>query len=297
MSAPVEVLSINNRDDEIHSHFGINVEGQSIAYCYIRKNACSAFKRLFIEESPFPYDPSVWPREIEFMAQNHGLRTIAEIERHDRRVLVLRDPVERYVSAFVSLLVARTPTPTRHLHKLCQKLMERPVEDVSFDMMLEHHLPGRRPRPRRLERHFWPQVWHPAPVTYTDVIDIARLAPAMKAMIGETLGARYFDRPVNATATVPAYDDPEVSGLPACVLMERFAETGALPSKASFLGGGREAAIRAAYAEDVALYEACRLHDREAPGTNMRLQVKPALKAPRTKGALARERGNGDATD
>ncbi len=281
MSAPLQALAINSSDGEIHSHFGITVAGQSIAYCYIRKNACSAWKRLFFEESPSPYRPSDWSHEIEFLAQNHNLRSIAEIERHDRRVVVLRDPVERYVSAFISLFIVTPPQPILQLRRLSLRLMGRDIEDVSFDMLLDNHLPGRHPRPRRLERHFWPQVWHFAPVTYTDVIDIDRLAPAMKAMFGDAMGARYFDRPVNATATVPAYDDPDVTSLPARVLRERFAATGALPAKSSFLGGGRNDMIRSAYASDDALYAACRAKDQAVPGAGLTLEVTPAPKRPK----------------
>ncbi len=261
---------------EIRSHFGITVGGVPIAYCYIRKNACSAWKRLFVEESALAAERARYGRAIAFMAAHHGLRSIAEIERCDRRIVVVRDPVERYVSAFVSLLVAGTPPPTRKLRNLGRRLIGREVEDISFDMMLEHLLPnGSHRRRRRVEKHFWPQVWHLAPLRYTDVIDIDRLAATMKTMIGETLGARYFDKPVNATAAMPAYEDPAASGMPASELAARYRETGALPAKASFLRDGRADVIRAAYAEDAALYDACRAHDRSGAGQSMELRVEP----------------------
>jgi hypothetical protein len=267
---------MSGRSREIRSHFGITVGGVPIAYCYIRKNACSAWKRLFVEESPFAAERARYRREIAFMAARHGLRSIADIERYDRRVAVVRDPVERYVSAFVSLLVAGTPPPTRQLRNLGRRLIGREVEDVSFDMMLEHLLPnGGDRRRRRIEKHFWPQVWHLAPLRYTDVIDIDRLAATMKAMIGDTLGARYFDRPVNATAVMPAYEDPDAGGMPASELAARYRNTGALPAKASFLRDGRADVIRAAYAEDAALYDACRAHDRSVTGQSMDFRVEP----------------------
>ncbi len=253
------------RGKVVRSHFGITVGGVSLAYCYIRKNACSAWKRLFMEESGAAYDRSEWRREIEFMAAHHGLRSVADLERHDHRVVVLRDPVERYVSAFVSLMIAHTPPPTRHLRSRGSKLLGMPVEEASFDMFLEHQVPTPGGRRKRLDKHLWPQVWHLAPTTYTDVIPIERLAPAMKALLGESLGARYFDRPVNATAIAPTYDEADVASLPARVLRERFKETGRLPDKASFLSGGRAERIRAAYAEDAALHEACRDHDPTRP--------------------------------
>lgn len=262
----------HGRDKPIRSHFGITVGGVSIAYCYIRKNACSAWKRLFIEEATEPFDRSEG-REIEFMAARNGLRTIAAIERHHHRVVVIRDPVERYVSAFVSLMIAHTPPPTRHLRKRGSKAFGMPVEEASFDLFLAHQMPTIGGRRGRIDKHFWPQAWHLAPTTYTDVIDIERLAPAMKAMLGDTLGARYFDRPVNATAIAPTYDDPEAAILQARVLRERYRETGRLPGKASFLGGGRDAIIRAAYAEDDALYRACRAHDAANPAVPMTLRV------------------------
>jgi hypothetical protein len=272
----------NSRSREAHvrSHFGISVGGISIAYCYIRKNACSAWKRLFIEESGAPFDKSAWRREIAFMAAQHGLRTISELERHDHRVVVLRDPVERYVSAFVSLMVAHTPPPTRHLRKRGSKAMGVPVDEASFDLFLEHQMPG--PGRRRLDKHFQPQAAHLAPVAYTDVIPIERLAPAMKALLGDELGGRYFDRPVNATAIAPTYHDPEAARVPARVLRERYRETGTLPDKASFLGGGRDGVIRTAYAEDEALHAAALAQD---PARPMALRIDPV------KGSAGRKRG------
>jgi len=259
----------------VHSHFGITVGGTSIAYCYIRKNACSAWKRLFMEESPVPFERSVWRREIEFMAAHHGLRSVAEIERHDRRVVVLRDPVERYVSAFVSLMIAHTPPPTRHLRNRVGRMLGMPVEEASFDLFLAHQMPTAEGRRGRIDKHFWPQAWHLAPTSYTDVIDIDRLAPAMRALLGDEIGGRYFDRPVNATAITPTYDDPEAASLPARLLRERYRETGRLPGKASFLGAGRAEAIRAAYAEDDSLYAACREQDADRPMT-LRIEAAPA---------------------
>lgn len=286
-SKPGGRATLRRRGGAVHSHFGITVGGASIAYCYIRKNACSAWKRLFMEETDAPYERSEWGREIEFMATHHGLRSVAEVERHDHRLVVLRDPVERYVSAFVSLMIAHTPPPTRHLRNRGSKLLGMPVEEASFDMFLEHQIPASSGRRGRLDKHLWPQVWHLAPVTYTDVIPIERLAPAMKALLGEALGARYFDRPVNATAIAPTYGDPEVAELPARVLRERYTETGRLPDKASFLVGGRAEAIRAAYADDAALYETCRSHD---PARPMTLSVAPA-RAPGS-GRKAKDRKN-----
>ncbi len=269
--------------DRVRSHFGIDVGGVSIAYCYIRKNACSAWKRLFIEESGVPFEPNTWRREIAFMAARHGLRSIAELERHDHRVVVLRDPVERYVSAFVSLMVAHTPPPTRHLRERGSRAMGLPIAEASFETFLEHQLPGADRRRTRLDKHFWPQAWHLAPTTYTDVIDLHRLAPAMKALLGETLGSRYFDRPVNATAIAPTYDDPEAATLPARILRERYLETGRLPGKASFLGGGRDATIRDAYAEDDALYRQCRAHGTTGPAGPMTLRADGHAAARRTR--------------
>lgn len=270
---PKQGAASRGQGKPIRSHFGITVGGVSIAYCYIRKNACSAWKRLFMEETTVPFERSEGQREIEFMAAHHGLRTIAEIERHDRRVVVVRDPVERYVSGFVSLMIAHTPPPTRSLRKRGSKAFGMPVEEASFDLFLEHQLPTAGGRRGRLDKHFWPQAWHLAPTTYTDVIHIERLAPAMKAMLGDALGARYFDRPVNATAITPADHDPEAPTLPAHVLRARYLETGRLPDKVSFLGGGRDAIIRAAYAEDDALYRACMAHDAADLGVAMTLKV------------------------
>jgi hypothetical protein len=257
----------------LRPHFGITVGGVSIAYCYIRKNACSAWKRLLVGESPAPFRTGEWKNEFAFMAAHHGLRTTAEIDRCDRRIVVVRDPVDRFVSGFISLFVTRTPPPTRRLRALSGELFGRDIFDVSFDMLLERQLPGPDTARRRLDKHFWPQVWHLAPTAYTDVIDIGCLGAEMNRLIGEKLGTQYFDKAVNATSAVRSYDDSEASSTPARALIDRFQSTGLLPSKASFTHGGRADRIRDAYEEDASLFEACRAHHESHPGTSMELRV------------------------
>jgi len=258
---------------EVPPHFVLTLGGVSFAYCYIRKNACSAWKRLLIHESPVPFQRSEWKSEIEFMAAHQGVRTIEEIDRCDHRVVVLRDPVDRFVSGFVSLLVTRTPPATRRLKRLSEKAFGRDVFDLSFDQLLESQLPRRASRRGGLDKHFWPQVWHLAPTRYTDVLAIDRLAVDMRRLIGEELGARYFDKAVNPTSTAWTFDDPEAPSLPAKDLVERFRVTGRLPSKASFIGDGRGDEIRTAYDEDSSLFEACRAHYRAHPDISMEFRV------------------------
>jgi hypothetical protein len=254
-------------------HFVITLGGASFAYCYIRKNACSAFKRMLIGESPVPFQRSDWKSEIAFMLAHMGLRTNEEIDRCDHRVVVVRDPVDRFVSAFVSLLVTRTPPPTRRMKRVSEKAFGRNVFDLSFDQLLESQLPRRASRRGGLDKHFWPQVWHLAPTRYTDVLDIDRLAVDMRRLIGDDLGVRYFDKAVNTTSTAKTFDDPEAPSLPARDLIERFRMTGRLPSKASFVVGGRGEEIRTAYDEDSALFQACRAHYMAHPGISMALEV------------------------
>jgi hypothetical protein len=258
---------------DVPLHFVIRLGGVSFAYCYIRKNACSAWRRLVIHESPVPYRSSEWKSEMAFMLAHQRLRTIEEIDRCDHRVVVVRDPVDRFVSGFVSLLVTRTPPATRRLRRLSEKAFGRDVFDLSFDQLLESQLPHRTSRRDGLDRHFWPQVWHLAQTRYTDVLDIDRLGVDMRRLIGEELGARYFDKAVNSTSTATTFDDPEAPSLSARSLVERFRATGCLPSKASFIAGGRGDEIRAAYDEDSSLFEACRAHYRAEPGISMEFEV------------------------
>lgn len=258
---------------DVPPHFVITLRGVSFAYCYIRKNACSAWKRLLIHESPVPFQRSDWKSEMEFMLAHQGLRTIEEIDRCDHRVVVLRDPVDRFVSAFISLLVTRTPPPTRRLKSASAKTFGQDVFDLSFDQLLESQLPRRRTHRRGLDRHFWPQVWHLAPTRYTDVLAIDRLAIDMKRLIGEEVGARYFDKAVNTTSAARTFEDAEAPTLPARDLVKRYRETGRLPSKASFVVAGRGEEIRIAYDEDSSLFEACRAHYQVHPGTSMEFQA------------------------
>lgn len=272
----------------IRSHFAITVGHTSIAYCYIRKNACSAWKQLFVQESPHGYVPADWERDIDFMAAKHGLRTLDEVEQCERRVVVLRDPVDRYISAFVNLIVMNARS-TRLKRKLSRRMHGGDVASISFDELLDEQLPRPGTRRNALNKHFWPQTWHLAPTVYTDVIDIHHLAAAMKRLIGEEKGSRYFDRPVNAT-TAAAYEDDAAPSLSAKVLIERYQSIGSFPGKASFMRGGRAERIKEAYAEDAALYAACVAHAKTHPAAGFELRFDPA---PPHHGRMPRRRRKG----
>ena len=85
--------------------FELEFLGKRISYTYIRKNACSAFKRLFAGETH--HDFSSYSTALKAMINLHLENDIRRIESSDFRVFVYRDPVERVLSACESYRICR----------------------------------------------------------------------------------------------------------------------------------------------------------------------------------------------
>lgn len=86
--------------------FHLEVNGKRIAYTYIRKNACSAFKELFkyYSDHSFPSDRN----PIETMLKHHRIKSLEEARNTEFQVAVLRDPYERAVSLYKNKFIQRS---------------------------------------------------------------------------------------------------------------------------------------------------------------------------------------------
>ncbi|MCP4381016.1 MAG: sulfotransferase family protein [Hyphomicrobiales bacterium] len=237
-------------------HFGITIGGTSLAYCYIRKNACSAWKRLFINESPHDFSQFHPPLALAFMKKFHKLRSSDAIQSHDRQVLVVRDPVERYISAFLYLFVARYRNPTPRIEELVTTKFENKFEDITFDIVLDRQLP--RVGRKTLNSHFWPQTWHIANTIYSDVIPLNSLHDSMVGLVGKGISDVYFQQKTNSTSAQVGYRDECAANIPISELYNRLRETQQYPTKECFSDSGRQKIISEAYFDDVRLFETCR---------------------------------------
>lgn len=153
------------------THLTFDLGGVRIAYAYIRKNACSTFKRAVgmpdtrIEgvEAAFPFD-----------------------RRHDVAIFVYRDPVERLVSLYKSkILEQRNAIDIQRIYR--ETMGEEPS---GFDRFVDFCILG-------IDPHSWTQASHLRRLKYL-AIPMHELHTEMVRLVGETAAAPFATKS-NAT--------------------------------------------------------------------------------------------------
>lgn len=119
-------------------HLAFEIESKRIVYCYIRKNASSAFKKLIIASSPFsdlvqPHDNS-----INFLFRHHKSSFPQDISNADHTIFVYRDPIERIVSLFKNKFIQQIGASD--ILKNYSKITGRDSRNDSFRDFVNYYL-------------------------------------------------------------------------------------------------------------------------------------------------------------
>lgn len=238
-------------------HYRIPGVSRRIAYTYIRKNACSAFKSLILRDiQSYPQYSGL--TDIMQMSRIARLRSLKAFSASECRIFVYRHPVERIASLYLNKFVQQ---------EQCQDLFRRYARDVkqdpqeaSFEDFVTRYID--RWTWFGLDPHVLPQFLHLAPVPYTHAIHVKALHGQMKALVGTEYADSYFKRPRNSTRHFATYSDPEAATKTARRLYQIFASEGAVPTVASLLPDALRAKLEALYRCDFEMLEAIR---RQAP--------------------------------
>jgi hypothetical protein len=222
---------------QLRSHFLFEIGGQSIAYCYIRKNACSAFKRMILDQAG--YD-GAWEDAIQFLL-TLAPPSLSAARAAKWRIYVHRDPFERAVSLFRNKLVMREGD--RDFIPDFERVTGQDADEATFEQFVTAYLAG---KPR--DPHTWSQASHLLPMSYNCVATLATLFEDMRPIVGEELAGRYFAKPANQSSA--ALHNETSFDVPVRLLRERYAETGELPSNAALDEPGVRAIVRGLYADD-----------------------------------------------
>ncbi len=241
--------SLQRLDTKLQPHFRISVRGVRVAYAYIRKNACSAWKQVFAHESRHAHRAQEYEDLLTFMGDFHKVRRLDVLEATPNRVLILRDPVDRAISGFLNQYVMRLERQFV-LHELVTAATGEPAESMTFRQFVHTYLAG--VEPSQLEGHFLPQALSAAPMRYTHVWDIKRLHGKAALLLTRAVADRYFKRPINATQNIDRVDDPAADA-PVSALFQRWKADGVLPSADALLDDDLTATLRRVYAGDDAL--------------------------------------------
>ena len=190
-----------------NSHYEVRIGGKRLLYTYIRKNACSSFKRI-INRKPHPkyFVKNMLGRE------EHGRNHISgnmkyylrqndadlKIDKYDETVFVYRDPVERFISVFTNKFIDNFDKPTAaDIRANFEKLSNMPAGDATFIDFIKYSENDFS----LLDCHLWPQKSHLWEIDYSLPISIERLQDEMSECIGRELAQKWFGKRVNASKT------------------------------------------------------------------------------------------------
>ncbi len=223
------------------THFGLVVDGRTIAYAYIRKNACTTFKAMFEALSRFEEDTA-----LKLMMRHHRIKS-RKVRKADLRLCVLRHPEDRIRSLYRNKFIQRNG---------CQDLFSSYARVTGRDPMAASYrdfvtLYLSRPLPT-LDPHARTQMSCLMPVRYDHVLRFETLLDDVTAALGPGIARRFFTVPTNATSTLPKYREGIVD-TEARILAARFAETGRMPDDLSFADEALSRELARIYADDFKL--------------------------------------------
>jgi sulfotransferase famil protein len=226
---------------QLRSHFLFEIEGISIAYCYVRKNACSTFKHMILDNAE--YDGK-WEDAISFMTRHYAASSVAAVRSARWRIFVYRDPFERMTSLFRNKMIMQDGA-ANFLGNY-----ERVTGCDPFDATFEQFVGSYLTR-RSLDPHTRSQSSHLLPVSYNCASTFKTLFADMKIIIGDELATRYFAKPTNDSSGA-LFDEPSLD-VPVRILRGRYGATGQLPSNTALNGSDVRAIVRQIYRDDYKL--------------------------------------------
>lgn len=178
----------------LHNHFFLEVNGIRLCYCYIRKNASSSFKKLFMDYTPFNYSPDQYSRKIDFLRKKHGALAPLIRQECDATIVVFRDPIKRAISHFVNKIVAQTHAVD--FSKNYKKITGTHPSDANFREFVINYLNNSW---IKLDPHVWPQSKHLWPINYSHAVLDENLTSDMSKLLGDNITHEYFSGQINAS--------------------------------------------------------------------------------------------------
>jgi hypothetical protein len=226
------------------NHFFLDVGGKRLGYCYVRKNACSSFKKMFLDLSPQRADLRPDERPIDFMRRHHRMSE-QDFAGCDHVIFVYRDPIQRTMSMFRNKFIACTGATD--IDANFTKLEGIDPAETTFRYFVESYLQRSF---ANLDRHVLPQSIHLRRTIYTDFIEAPDLHTHMCRILGKGIGDTYFQRPVNQTSHVRHVQLDGAADMPIGDIRRIYADTDTMPEDASFLVSDLRDKVKARYFSD-----------------------------------------------
>ena len=239
------------------AHFRLSLGGQMLIYAYIRKNACSAFKKLFLGESAHRKRYTGTNR-VRFLNEYHSTRGMTAIPKDARTMLVLRNPYDRLVSLYLNKFVVRRGY--KDIFNSYRRLTGGDPTNVTFLEFLTKYV-GESPF-AELDPHVLPQTRHLAAIPYNSPVRFEHLFDDLAKVIGQQYADTYFKKKTNNTSyqsTVSEGVAPEFETFDfqtgSARLVEMHQKTGTVPAPSCFYCEELSQLIERRYQEDKIAFE------------------------------------------
>jgi Sulfotransferase family len=225
----------------LDSHFVFRVGERWVAYCYIRKNASSAFKRMILDLNGYE---GPWNGAFEFMRRRCAVQTISDVNAATSRVYVYRDPFERTASLFRNKMIMQKDA-SDFLSNFSRIMGKDPL-NATFSEFVHSYLPAKGADP-----HVWAQSDLLLPVDYNCAWSMDGLLTRARAVFGDRIANRYFSNFANRSSD-NLFDEVSAD-VSVRELRENYLGTGALPSMTALRNDDTDRAIRQIYKGDYKL--------------------------------------------
>jgi hypothetical protein len=167
------------KDDEYHKpsrHHEIETEKGTILYAHIRKNASTAFKKLYSHENS----------KIVKVKDNNS-------KKYAGKVFVYRDPLARFISVFLNKFVFNSRS--NDIRANFYSLTSHEIETIKFNDFVEYTQNDFS----RIDCHLRPQKSHLWEIKYDKSIDIDDLYESMVQYLGPEKSHIYFSKKINSS--------------------------------------------------------------------------------------------------
>ncbi|MEX5727656.1 hypothetical protein Ga0609869_001009 [Rhodovulum iodosum] len=215
------------------------------AYLYIRKNACSNFKRLIVETSEIQKPKQ--ETALHFANSRYRISSVRHLR--NRRVLcVVREPIGRIHSAFLNQFIQKLDVPGNNIRKQADESLSKPVVEATADDFFRDVVMARSD----VDLHFLPQVKHMADVPH-EIWPLERLHDRASEAWGDEIADRFFKSHVNYTSNINRIEGDYRSA--SIGELAQMLSEGVFPTIRSLLGDETHEGLRRMYMDDTSLHE------------------------------------------
>lgn len=241
-----------SRDEfrSVTSHYRLRGKDADINYAYVRKNACTAFKRLINEKThPRYFLARLTGRnknDLFHIGGNMRYFRVAVEDGQDtqsaQNLFVYRDPLDRFVSVYLNKFVH--DDGARDIRKNYRKITGLEPDAASIYEFMSYA----RNEMRDIDCHLFPQKAHLLEVKYL-AIGMMGLREGMLEIMTRSTVDRFFSSRVNSTNSEESCSKEFLGDLPA-VDLKNLHSQGIKIGKSNLISSELEDFVREVYWQD-----------------------------------------------